>query len=288
MISFISAFNRTPEWIKHKSYEECAIRLLRSLRKNGGLLKDAHFHFFIDSEHKPDEAVISELKKLRCFIWYYGDRDMVMQSDAGSWSPKIYAVKHSAGVTHGDTTHCVWIDCDYYVNGDLRELKQIAESAQVTAPPMNLVTNFGAHPERDFFMWQSYYQYFNILYKDQDNNVIPPRVKTHVDKKDGWFYFTSSIMTWEPGLGFEREYFNTSKYLFNSGLQDCQKRYTQTSVPLTILKNGYTWDVIPRHLAYMYHLNGYKLENDEQYPVLIHYGDNVVTEISPKRWEVKW
>lgn len=37
----ISAFNKTPDWIKHKSYEECAIRFARSLRKNGGALRDA-------------------------------------------------------------------------------------------------------------------------------------------------------------------------------------------------------------------------------------------------------
>jgi hypothetical protein len=171
------------------------------------------------------------------------------------------------------------------VNDDLRELKQIAESAQVTAPPMNLITNFGAHPERDFDMWMEYYKYFGLYYKQP---AYAPGIVTHVDKKLGWFYFTSSIMTWEPGIGFERDYFDISKDLFNSGLQDCQKRYTQTSVPLTILKNNYTWGTLPRHLAYLYHLNSYKLENDEKYPALIHYCDNRVTEISDKNWNVSW
>jgi len=281
MITFISAFNKTPGWIKQKSYEECAIRLARSLRQNGKFLSDAELYFYVDADLEPDSVVLDLLEdEYNCGIILYNDNDMVLQSDAGSWSPKIYAAKHSADIAYLNT-HIAWVDCDYYVNGDLSELMEIAESAQVTAPPMNLITNFGAHPDRDREMWRSYYEYFDV----EDNWSY---VKTHVDKKLGWFYFTSSIMTWKTGIGFEDTYFNISKELFNSGLVDCQKRYTQTSVPLTILKQHYTWNTIPRHLAYMYHLNDYKLENDEKYPKLIHYCDNKVSEISPKNWDVSW
>lgn len=284
MVTFISAFNRTPSWITSKSYESCAIRLARSLRQNGRALKDADLIFFIDRKHRPDNKVICKLVyDYGCMISYYNNTELPMQSDAGSWSPKIYAVKESNNILIPADTHRCWIDCDYYVNDDFSELLDIAQSAQVTAPPMNLITNFGAHPERDREMWESYYDYFEL-----PASLEIPSVQTHVDKKMGWFYFTSSIMTWKIGIGFEQSYFDISKALFNSGLQDCQKRYTQTSVPLTILKNGYTWDVIPRHLAYLYHLNGYKLENDEKYPALIHYCCNRVTEISDKNWNVSW
>lgn len=280
----ISAFNKTPDWIKHKSYEECAIRFARSLRKNGGALRDAPVIFYVDTVYIPDDKVLDVLEREYGIMFYhYNDRDMVIQSGAGSWSPKIYAVKHLQSTFPPACTHGIWIDIDYYVNGDLHELEELCDYADVCAPPMNLITNFGAHPERDREMWESYYDYFEL-----PASLEIPSVQTHVDKKMGWFYFTSSIMTWKIGIGFEQSYFDISKALFNSGLQDCQKRYTQTSVPLTILKNGYTWDTIPRHLAYLYHLNGYKLENDEKYPALIHYCCNRVTEISDKNWNVSW
>lgn len=280
-ITLVSAFNATPDWITQKSYEACALRLAYSLRKNGGSLSDIPLIFFVQPDYYPqDDTVDRLLNEFNCQVYdTMKYRRLPMQSSSGSWSPKIYAVE--AAQHYIKTPMACWIDCDYYVMDDFSELVDIGRRVGVAAPPMNLISNFGAGPDY-LDMWEKYYDHFDIpldlLY------LSKYKVETY-DGGVGFFYFTSSVMTWKTGIGFEKTYFDISYKLINSGLPYCDKRYTQTSVPLTILKNGYSWDVIPKHLAYMYHLQGYDLNNDPE-PVLVHYGDNLVTEIPDKDWNV--
>jgi len=273
-ITFVSAFNRTPEWIPQKSYEECALRLVRTLRKNGGKLRDSKVIFWIDAEFEPEEKYMQALADMDCVLLVSDARKIVLQSNDGSWSTKVYAIRDTESMI--DTSHVAWIDADYYVNGDLSELLSIAEQVGVSAPPMNLVTNFGAG-EADRSMWEAYYRHFEI-----NLNVLDwpeYKVRTHVDKMMSFFYFTSSLITWKRRIGFEESYAKIALELFDSGLPFCQKRYNQTAIPMTILKNDYSWNSLPRHLAYMYHLNGYKLDNGEQEPKLIHYCCNKVHQL---------
>lgn len=244
-----------------------------SLRKFGGEMKHTPVILYIEEGAEPSSDDMFELIDDYRAKLIFGTPDFKGQSKYGSWFNKCSAVADAKF----DTTHGLWMDIDYYINGDFSEL--LSFNCDIAVPPMNLITNFGATPE-DSDMWNTYYEYFNIPRPST-------QIKTAVDKKMGSFYFTSSIMLYKNDIRFGKIYKLWSLALLQSGLPFCEKRFSQTSIPLIITKYGLDYKVMPRHLSYMYHLNDYTLKCTGKDPVLIHYCDNRITEIEDEYWDIK-
>jgi len=270
-VTIVSAFNGNK--YAEKDYQACAIRFMKSLRNNGGACKDLPVIFWVDKEAMPSRKVIDVLEKEYGCTLIYGKCDIQHPQPTGSWEHKVNAVDESA--KHIKTEFTALIDVDMYFVSDPSEL--LETEAQISVAPMTYLSNFGASPEQDA-MWDQYYSFFKL-------NRPTTKIQT-LDKKWGNFYFTSAIIVFKNDIEFGANFRGMYLRLYTSGLPDCQKRTSQTILPIMITKHGWTYRVLPRHLHYLYHLNNYQLENNEKMPVLVHYCDNVIKEISPIEWSV--
>jgi hypothetical protein len=269
-LTIISSFNANLPKI-NKDYEASARRFAYSIRKNGGKCKDCRIIFWIDRENPPTPDTICYLVDLGC-DFVYGDVVLKQPTPAGSWSSKLYAVNEC----NFYTPYAVWMDIDFYCLGDFSEL--LEGEFDIAVPPMNLVTNFGAS-EQENEMWRKYFSYFGLPAPTE-------RITTHVDKKPGNFYFTSSIMVYKNNINFGFLYKTISSQIRISSLPYNDKRFSQTAVPILIKLHNLKYKILPRHLAYMYHLNDYQLRNDEKVPILVHYCDNKIDEVADEDWNI--
>ncbi len=270
-LTIISSFNR-PHSKSNKDYEKCARRFAWSIRNNGGKCSNCDIMFWCDEEQVPSIETIDFLKNLGC-KFMYGEVVLKEPTSFGSWTSKLYCIEQC----YFDTEFGVFIDIDYYCNGDFSALFE--QDFDVAASAMNFSHNFAASPERDIRMWEQYYTYFGMSRPTET-------IITYVDKKPSNFYFSSSIIFYRNNIGFQKTYKDIASNIRISNLNFNGKRFSQTAIPLTIKMLGCKGYRLPRHMAYMYHLNEYKLENDEKDPVLIHYCDNIVTQIPKEKWNI--
>lgn len=269
--TIISAFNKTPEMVKNKNYEECAIRFVRSIRENGGKCKNIPIKFWIDGNLMPSNITIKRLLDYNCSITL-GKLKIPQPSKGGSWSSKLQALDECKI----DTKYGIWMDTDMYITRGFTGLLECNSDVKMT--PVSLVHNFGAS-DNENKMWDKYYDYFKLKRPDT-------KIKTHVDKKLGNFYFTSSLIMFKSDLDFGKKYYKFAKRLYDSDLPHNEKRYVQTVLPLMIVKYGWTYETVPIQFCYLYHLNNYTLGDHKLPPAIIHYCDNRITEIPDDKWNV--
>ncbi len=270
-ITIVSAFNE-PTYIA-KDYIACARRFMYSLRRNGGKVKDVPVILWVENEVKPSIEVVNDLENTYGAKIIGGDGDIKGPSSYGSWFQKCNAVKDAKL----NTTHGLWLDIDYYFMGDFSEM--LDYECDIAASPMNFLHNFGSSSTEDK-MWDSYYKYFKLTRPDS-------KIRTAIDRLPGNFYFTSSVILYNNTIDFGNKYRDLTFELFNSGLPFCEKRHSQTSIPLLIVKYGWKYKVIPIHLSYMYNLNDYNLLGGDKDPVLVHYCDNRIEEVSDGDWNME-
>ena len=265
--TIITAFNKSP-FPEIKKYEECAIRFVRSIRINGGACCNIPIIIWYDRLNKPDDKYFDILSSFGC-EFVSGTVEIPQPSKSGSWSSKLYALNDCMP----NTKYSAWFDVDIYVLSDFSWLFKQPEDVLIA--PMQLITNFAASSEYDD-MWNMYYNYFELQ---------RPEIKilTVVDKKPSHLYGTSGLFVFKNDLNFGKEYKEVASKLYYSGLPYCDKRYNQTAIPITIIKNKLTWNIIPKKYHHLYHLNNYKLDNDT---VICHYCDNIINEISKDMWNV--
>lgn len=266
-LSIVSAFN-LPAFGK-KDYEECARRLAKSLRTNGGLCKDIPLYFWIDKKIGAHSKTVGFLKEYNANI-IFGKAKYSAPTKYGSWYQKLEALDDCSKLIN--TKYTIWLDTDYYVKNDFSD---IIDNEDIAVAPMNLITNFGANNDYDE-MWSQYYKYFNV-------SPSKEKVLTAIDHQPSHLYFTSSIIVFKNSLNFPEIYKNMGTKLLESGLIYCEKRFNQTILPIIITKYNLKWKRLSRDYSYLYHLNNYKLRGSEK---LIHYCDNVIKEIPESQWVV--
>lgn len=266
--TIVTSFNRTESKIG-KVYEQCALRFMKSLRKNGGQCKDLPVKIWIDKEKKPDKYYIDTLLGFGNCELFYGNLEIPQPTKSGSTSSKLYAVSECRSTTK----YAAWMDIDFFFLDDFSWLFE--QDVDILAPTMNLQSNFGAS-EKFSDMWDKYYAYFGLTRPDHT-------VTTLVDKKPSNFYFTSGLMVYKTNVGFEDTYKNVCDRIYYSDLPYNDFRFSQTAVPITINMLNLSWKQILKRYYHMYHLNNYSLDDDT---VIVHYCADVVKEIPSLEWNV--
>ena len=237
----------------HKNFEISTVKLVESIRKNGGQLKDCKIKVWIPRKFKPADKTIEWLLDQDCQLEY------------GDWCIPAYpnSSKIDACNMKFDTDYVMWIDSDSLVLKDFSDAFRDMNSFDVSFPAMNLITNFGAGVKEDK-LWKKDYEYFQL--KQPINKIA-----TLIDKKLGNFYFTSAVMIFKNNLHFGKWYKHFVKELFASELPRKDFRFSQTT--LSLMATEQKWKVKPmaKKHAHLYHLNGYAVEPDT---AIVHYADD--------------
>lgn len=238
----------------HKNFEISTVKLVESIRKNGGQLKNCKIKIWIPKKFRPSDKAIECLLDNNCQL-EYGDDWLI---PAYPNSSKIDACNMKF-----DTEYIFWMDSDSLVLKDFSGAFKYMNAFDVSFLPMNLITNFGAGVEEDE-LWQKYYEYFQLKQPDT-------KIETLIDKKPGHFYFTSAMIIFKNNLHFGKWYRHFVTELFASDLPRKDFRFNQTV--LSLMATEQEWKVKPmlKQNGHLYHLNGYAVEPDT---AIVHYADD--------------
>lgn len=238
----------------HKRFDISTVKLVESIRRNGGQLKNCKIKVWIPLKFKPSAEVTAFLLNNGCELEY------------GEFCIEAYpnSSKIDACNTKFDTEFVMWIDSDSHIRKDFSGAFRFMSSFDVSFPPMNLITNFGASKNEDE-LWKKYYAYFYL--RQPTNKIV-----TLIDKKLGHFYFTSAIMIFKNDLNFGEIYKHFVTELFKSDLPRKDFRFSQTA--LSLMATQEKWRVKPmlKEYAHLFHLNGYSVEPST---ALCHYADDL-------------
>jgi len=237
----------------HKNFEISTVKLVESIRKNGGQLKDCKIKIWIPRKFRPADKTTEWLLDQNCQL-EYGD----FLIPAYPNSSKIDACNMKF-----DTQYVMWLDSDILVLKDFSGAFQFMGAFDVSFPAMNLITNFGASVKEDK-LWKKYYEYFDLTQPTT-------KIETLIDKQWSHFYFTSAVMIFKNNLHFGKWYKHFVTELFASELPRKDFRFSQTVLSLMAVENN--WKVKPmlKRYAHLYHLNGYAVEPDT---AILHYCDD--------------
>ena len=245
-----------------KNYEPYAIRLAKSIRKNGGKYKDVPIKMWFGEDAIPSFESSNTLRNLGC--------ELVPGVCVHPNHP-VYN-KITASAMHFDTDYAVWMDSDMYVMGDLTELLNCDK--EVLVSPDQKSTHRWSSSEQDP-LWEKIYEVLNV---ERPLKKIP----CHIDSSVGNFYFCSGLFQFDTGIGFPEMYEQCASKIMSLG-GPFLENFTQTGLGMAVHKGGYTYDLIPEKYHYFYALHDRKLAEDTQ---IVHYQDNRVTEIPDKEWNV--
>ena len=239
----------------HKNFEISTVKLVESIRKNGGGLKDCKIKVWIPFKFRPADKTTEFLIDNGCQLEYEDD-----------WLIPAYpnSSKINACNMKFDTEYIFWMDSDSYVLNDFSGAFQFMSAFDVSFLPMNLITNFGASKEEDT-LWKKYYEYFKL---EQSTT----KIETLIDKKWGHFYFTSAMIIFKNNLHFGKWYTHFVKELFASELPRKDFRFSQTVLSLMAIEQEWKVKPMSKKYGHMFHLNNYKIENDT---AICHFCDDM-------------
>lgn len=260
---FTTCESRRDVYVHAKDYQNKAVRLVRSLRKNGGTCKKFPVTAWYGVAAKPSDDTIKRLQDLGCSVV----EGTVSHTKYPLFS-KIDTIQAPFEEPFG-----MWMDTDMYVLGDFGEL--VFENQVDVAAPDNCYTFHKWVREEDTPVWNRYYDMLGI-------KRPVPTMPTCLDKGSGNFYFNSGLILFRNGIGFPQLYARTAEAVLGSSVDERELNFTQTSLSLTVLRAGYTWKVVPEKFHSCYALR-HKLMPDT---LLSHYQDSRVAEISEEDWNV--
>jgi len=237
----------------HKDFEISTVKLVESIRKNGGELKNCKIKVWIPFKFRPADKTTEFLIDNGCQIEY------------GDWLIPAFpnSCKIDACNMKFDTDYIMWVDSDCLILKDFTEVFRFMKVFDVSFPPMNLITNFGAGKEEDT-LWKKYYEYFQL-------KQPTIKIQTLIDKQLGHFYFTSAVMIFKNNLHFGKWYTHFVKELFASELPRKDFRFSQTVLSLMAIEQEWRVKPMAKRYVYLYHLNKYQIENDT---AIVHYCDD--------------
>ena len=247
----------------YKDYPEMAVRLARSIRKNGGSLKDSDLVFWYGEDRKPRQYVIDNLLDL-------GAR---LVSGKCPYPPDRVSNQFSASQVKCNTDYILWLDADMYVNRPLDGLLDI--DTDVAMAPDVFSHHTWSASEWDPY-WDNFYKYFGVS--------RPDKIISHVDKKPINFYYNNAVTLFKNGIGFPELWQDTALKLINSGLPNCKHIWYMVATSLAVLRGNYTITPLPETLHYIYCIRKYELNGD---PSIIHYqNSDSITQVSPEDWKI--
>ena len=228
----------------HKHFDITTVKLVESIRKNGGQLKDCKIKVWIPRKFRPADKTIEWLLDQDCQLEY------------GDWIIPAYpnSSKIDACNMKFDTEYVFWMDSDSYVLKDFSGAFRDMNAFDVSFLPMNYLHNFGAGSSEDI-LWKKYYGYFQLKQPTM-------KVETLIDKQWGHFYFTSAMIIFKNNLHFGKWYKHFVTELFASDLPRKDFRFSQTVLSLMATEQAWRVKPMAKKYGHMFHLNGYKIEPD--------------------------
>ena len=248
-----------------KDYESLAIRLVKSLRKNGGLYRDCSVVFCYDLDYSPSDITRKFLEdNYKCIFCPVPPAVLGVNP----------SIKASACAMDFNTDYVLWLDTDIYINSSFEELLDIDVDV-VVSPPSNSFNKWARKEEEA--KWSLFYKSLGVSFPTE--NVI-----TLVDKKPCTLYFSSGIILFKNYLGFGQKYLEVIRKLSEvTEVEDRLEGLSQTALTATIVKYSFSYKTLSKKFHYCYVANGFKLDAGEK-PSIIHYQDCIVKEIP--EWDI--
>ena len=164
-----------------KDYQSMAIRLAKSIRKNGGALKDSPIVFWYGEDSKPSQVTIDKLTALGCRL--VSGKCEVPEDPCSN--------QFTASAMKFDTDYVLWMDTDMYVNGDLCGIMD--SEADVSMAPDTFSIHTWSAPSWDS-NWDIFYKHFGV--------ERPNKITSQVDHGQINFYFNNAITLFKNNIVF--------------------------------------------------------------------------------------
>lgn len=238
-----------------KPYEDMAIRLITSIRKNGGVYRDTRVIFYYSSFRTPSSDVISLLLKNNCDIApvSYFNQDPNIKID-------IYSL-------FVPTKYKMWLDTDIYIKDDFSGMMKEMEDGDfdiAVSPDQNSFHRWARL--EDIPIWKTIYSYFGLQFPER-------KIVCHVDQKEGCFYFSSGLILGKTNTNFGEIYKDTFNILQKKFKQDYMSRFSppcQVSLSVAIIRANLKVFVLPEKYHYYPATRDHKIIGS---PSIIHYQD---------------
>lgn len=245
-----------------KNYEEHSIRLVQSVRKNGGRCKDIPFVMWYADDAVPSRETIVRLQDLGCDF----------RVGKCNYTKHPVYNKITACQSRIYSEYVIWMDSDLFVLGDFMDI--LDTDKDVVVSPDQKSTHRWSNSSEDA-LWEEIYR---VLGVDKPKD----KIACHMDNKLGNFYFCSGLFMFKNGIGFSDMYRSCSADIMGLGGPFTQN-FTQTGLGMAVHKGNYSYSLIPEKYHYFYALHDRKLQDDT---VIVHYQDNRVTEVTDEEWNV--
>jgi hypothetical protein len=250
------------DWHNGKDYEACAIRLAKSIRKNGGSCKDIPIVFWYPRSNKPSEETINTLLFNGCTV--IGDKCSI---DDDALYCKISACKNEL-----KSDYTLYLDTDSYVMGDFSRIFDI--NTDVSLMPAQWSYE-GYCREEDMEVVDKLYEAYGCT---RDKTLM---TVSQVDKKPCNFYFYSSAIVYKNGIGFGDKYEEAARAVLSSGLHLPDGHLPivigQVTLGMIVQKYKLTHSTIPLDMYWNLNAHGYLPDGT----AIVHYQDKNV-------WDTKY
>lgn len=247
-----------------KDYRDKAVRLVRSIRKNGGLFKDIPVYTWYNTDFSPDIDTKNKLCESKAILV-----EGVNPNPKHPLYTKVQAMKDIAEIANTD--FILWLDTDTFCVRALDGLNEYKDF-DVVATPQTLAHHKWAALE-ELYKWKSLCSLFNLGINLIDKN----RLQTQLDGKEGLFYLTSGVVLFRKATGFAEKYAEASQKILDSyiDLKLDIESFDQTALTLTALKESLNWKVLEEKFNSVYCLR----KNIGADTIICHYQDDVPPEI---------
>ena len=246
-----------------QDYQTLSVRLAKSLRANGGSIKDIPLYMWYGVDREPSAETKTKLLSYGCILisseslynkgWQFG---------------KINAMTHP----DIDAEHIIWMDTDIYINGDFSEILDYSKDLMISQVSRGNV-QWARLDEND--LWDKTYAHFNL---ERPKELYPMRIKGHT----GNLYCGGGMFMFRKDSKFGELFYDTTLQV----IEHCPWAmwdHDQIACTVTVVRGGFTFGLIPDHCHYQFADHGHILEYN---PLVIHYQSDRLPGISDEDWAI--
>lgn len=243
-----------------EGYDRISVRMVYSLRKNGGSLKDSPVVMWYAEDRPPRPEYAAMLKALGCTL---------VQGACVMPEHRVYNKITAMGVKT-DTEYNMWLDSDIFITKDLGPI--LDGDPDISTSPTTYCFHKWANLE-DKPYWDVFYLSTGIINPDL-------RIDTDIDGKPGLFYLCSGVVLFKNGINFPHIYSYCVDNILNSSVKDRYLNFSQTGLSIAVVEGGYKFKKLDERFQLVYSLRKTLFEDT----AIVHYQDSRVIEISDFEW----
>lgn len=272
-----------------KDYGVCAIRLARSLRKNGGTCKDMDLVFWYPNNNPPPQRVLEELLNLKCKLISgevsVSTRELSSKLNLGniardhkSYTDALFCTL-SACQLEFETDYTLYLNVDSYITGDFSDIFKNSNSDLSVVPAQWSYEAWARDEEMSIV--DEFYKEFGY---NRDRSL---KLTSQVDKKECNFYFYSIAILYKNGIGFGLKYEEAARAVLKR--IDLVKRdhlaivIIQVALGMVIQKYGLSYKEIPLNMVWNFGAHNHSIDGN---PAIVHYQWQEFPGIQKEIWGV--